>query len=73
MALSTFVKINSVTNLTDARYGAGMYVDLLGFDLDDSSQNFMSRSSSTKSADGYQELILSVNFHTNSIRLLVRF
>lgn len=42
MALSTFVKLNSVTNLTDARYGAGMYVDLLGFDLDESSQNFMS-------------------------------
>jgi phosphoribosylanthranilate isomerase len=41
MALSTFVKINSVTNLTDARYGAGMYVDLLGFNLDRSSQNFI--------------------------------
>jgi phosphoribosylanthranilate isomerase len=42
MALSTFVKINSVTNLTDARYGAGMYVDLLGFDLERTSQHYIS-------------------------------
>lgn len=33
MALRTFVKINSVNNLTDARYCAGMYVDLIGFEL----------------------------------------
>lgn len=31
MALSTFVKINSVNNLSDARYCAGMGVDLIGF------------------------------------------
>ncbi|MFN3996594.1 phosphoribosylanthranilate isomerase [Algoriphagus sp.] len=42
MALTTFVKINSVTNLTDARYGAGMYVDLLGFNLDRTAQNYIS-------------------------------
>lgn len=42
MALKTFVKINSITNLTDARYGAGMYVNLLGFDLDSSSEKFTS-------------------------------
>lgn len=41
MALSTFVKINSVTNLTDARYGAGMYVDLLGFNLDSTDVNYV--------------------------------
>ncbi len=42
MALSTFVKINSVTNLTDARYGAGMYVNLLGFNLDRNSEKYVS-------------------------------
>lgn len=42
MALKTFVKLNSITNLTDARYGAGMYVNLLGFDLDSSSPNYIS-------------------------------
>jgi len=31
MALKTFVKVGSITNLTEARYCAGMGVDLLGF------------------------------------------
>src|SRR5688572_18265306 len=39
MALKTFVKLNSITNLTDARYGAGMYVNLLGFDLNGNTSN----------------------------------
>ncbi|MHA7128489.1 phosphoribosylanthranilate isomerase [Algoriphagus namhaensis] len=33
MALRTFVKVNSINNLSDARYCAGMYVNLLGFQL----------------------------------------
>ena len=41
MALSTFVKIDGVTNLSDARYCAGMYVDVLGFNLEESSQKFL--------------------------------
>jgi phosphoribosylanthranilate isomerase len=44
MALSTFVKINSITNLTDARYGAGMNVNLLGFNLNSNSEKFISPS-----------------------------
>ncbi|MFT7424854.1 MAG: phosphoribosylanthranilate isomerase, partial [Algoriphagus sp.] len=35
MALRTFVKINGITNLTDARYCSGMYVDLLGFTFEE--------------------------------------
>lgn len=42
MALGTFVKINSVTNLTDARYGAGMYVNLLGFNLERTADKYVS-------------------------------
>lgn len=34
MALQTFVKISNITNLSDARYCAGMGVDLLGFSMD---------------------------------------
>ncbi len=34
MALKTFVKISEVTNLSDARYCAGMGVNLIGFCLD---------------------------------------
>ena len=33
MALKTFVKINSVNNLSDARYCAGMNVNIIGFDI----------------------------------------
>ena len=41
MTLSTFVKIGGVTNLSDARYCAGMYVDVLGFDMEDHSEKFV--------------------------------
>jgi phosphoribosylanthranilate isomerase len=34
MALKTFVKISNISNLSDARYCAGMGVDVLGFRLD---------------------------------------
>ncbi len=34
MSLRTFVKIGSVNNLSDARYCAGMAVDLIGFNID---------------------------------------
>ena len=33
MALKTFVKVSGVNNLSDARYCAGMGVDILGFNL----------------------------------------
>ncbi|REG90342.1 phosphoribosylanthranilate isomerase [Algoriphagus antarcticus] len=41
MALRTFVKISGITNLSDARYCAGMYVDLLGFSLEEESEKFI--------------------------------
>ncbi|MFC5623888.1 phosphoribosylanthranilate isomerase [Algoriphagus winogradskyi] len=41
MALSTFVKISGITNLSDARYCSGMYVDLLGFSLEQESEKFI--------------------------------
>lgn len=41
MALSTFVKVSGITNLSDARYCAGMYVDLLGFSLEEESEKFI--------------------------------
>jgi phosphoribosylanthranilate isomerase len=42
MSLKTVVKINRITNLTDARYCSGMHVDILGFCLESSSPNFIS-------------------------------
>lgn len=42
MALKTKVKINRITNLTDARYCSGMYVDVLGFSLEEGAPNYIS-------------------------------
>ena len=44
MALKTFVKISSVNNLSDARYCAGMGVDIIGFDLHEGSDHYVSPS-----------------------------
>ena len=41
MALSTFVKVGGVTNLSDARYCAGMGVHVLGFDLEEGHANYV--------------------------------
>lgn len=40
--LKTFVKISNVTNLSDARYCAGMGVDMLGFVMDTDSTEYVS-------------------------------
>lgn len=42
MALKTFVKISNVNNLSDARYCSGMYVDLMGFSLENENEYFVS-------------------------------
>ncbi|QMU28427.1 phosphoribosylanthranilate isomerase [Adhaeribacter radiodurans] len=42
MALITSVIVNSINNLSDARYCAGMGVDMLGFCLDESQPNYIS-------------------------------
>ncbi|WP_114751908.1 phosphoribosylanthranilate isomerase [Pleomorphovibrio marinus] len=41
MSLKTFVKISNVNNLSDARYCAGMYVDLLGFSLEPNDEYYV--------------------------------
>jgi phosphoribosylanthranilate isomerase len=41
MALKTTVKINHVTNLSNARYCAGMGVEMIGFDLNKHHPNFV--------------------------------
>jgi len=42
MALKTFVKISEVNNLSDARYCAGMTVNLMGFDLQKDNPSYVS-------------------------------
>ena len=41
MALKTNVKISNVSNLSDARYCAGMGVDMLGFCTDESKPDYI--------------------------------
>lgn len=41
MALKTIVKISNVTNLSDARYCAGMGVDMLGFSMDEDTPEYI--------------------------------
>lgn len=41
MALKTFVKISGITNLSDARYCAGMYVNLIGFSLEEGTEKYV--------------------------------
>ena len=41
MALATYVKISTVTNLSDARYSAGMGVDAIGFRLEADQPGFV--------------------------------
>lgn len=41
MALQTLVKISGITNLTDARYCAGMGVEMVGFGIDESTNDFI--------------------------------
>ena len=42
MALKTFVKVGSISNLGVARYCAGMGVDQLGFNADETADHYMS-------------------------------
>lgn len=41
MALKTLVKVSEVNNLSDARYCAGMGVDMVGFNLNEGSDNYI--------------------------------
>jgi phosphoribosylanthranilate isomerase len=41
MSLKTFVKISNVSNLSDARYCAGMGVEMLGFMMDENSLEYV--------------------------------
>ena len=41
MALKTFVKVSHVNNLSDARYCAGMEVNILGFELEPDGEHYV--------------------------------
>ena len=62
MALSTFVKISSVSNLSDARYCSGMGVDLLGFGLNPAKEDAVS-----------PELFLEISNWVSGVRFVGEF
>ena len=41
MALKTLVKVGNISNLSDARYCAGMGVDFLGFNIDPANEHYV--------------------------------
>lgn len=64
MALKTFVKIGNVNNLSDARYCAGMYVDLMGFSLEENNEYFVPPASFKEITDWLSGLQYVAEFQT---------
>lgn len=73
MALKTKVKVGNITNLSDARYCAGMGVDLLGFPV--SGPNAISLEK-FKEINGWvtgPELVLEIDSSENAAELVQQF
>ncbi|MBW3468487.1 phosphoribosylanthranilate isomerase [Arthrospiribacter ruber] len=71
MALKTFVKISAVNNLSDARYCAGMQVNLMGFSLEENTKNFTSPEKFKEITDWLSGLEYIAEFsHTHPERIL---
>ena len=67
MSLKTFVKISNVTNLSDARYCAGMMVDVIGFNIDPTSDEFVSADDFSEITDWIAGVKFAGEFHTSYI------
>lgn len=71
MALKTFVKISAVNNLSDARYCAGMQVNLMGFNLEENNKNYTSPEKFKEITDWLSGLEYIAEFeHTHPERIL---
>ncbi|MCH7403233.1 phosphoribosylanthranilate isomerase [Belliella kenyensis] len=75
MALKTFVKISNINNLSDARYCAGMYVDLMGFNLENNHKDFVAPEKYKEITDWISGVAFVAEFetsHPDSILELVK-
>ena len=63
MGLKTFVKISNVTNLSDARYCAGMMVDVIGFSIDSTSGSYVSEEDFKEITDWVAGVSFAGEFH----------
>lgn len=70
MALKTFVKISNVTNLSDARYCAGMGVDLIGFSIDLDSDFYVSPEKAVEIAEWLAGVEFVAEFYGTDVNSL---
>ncbi len=68
MALNTFVKISHVNNLSDARYCAGMGVDLMGFNTDRDTPDFIRPEKFTEIAEWISGVEFVAEFETDNFQ-----
>lgn len=67
MALKTFVKISGVNNLSDARYCAGMLVDIIGFSLDDNDPAYIGREKFSEITEWLSGVAIAAEFSTHDV------
>lgn len=67
MALKTFVKISNVSSLSDARYCAGMMVDVIGFNIDPSSDQHIAIEDYTEITEWVAGVDFAGEFETSDI------
>jgi phosphoribosylanthranilate isomerase len=67
MALACTVKVGNVDNLSDARYCAGMGVDLLGFNLDPTHPGFIGAGHFKNLVEWVSGVRLVAEFHSASV------
>ncbi|GAB4229059.1 MAG: hypothetical protein Tsb0034_00560 [Ekhidna sp.] len=67
MALKTFVKISNISNLSDARYCAGMMVDVLGFNVDGTTDNYVSEGDFAEITEWVTGVQFAGEFHNASL------
>lgn len=70
MALKTFVKISNVTNLSDARYCAGMGVDLIGFNIDPTDENYIAPEKSIEIANWLAGVEFVGEYHGDNVEVV---
>ena len=71
MSLRTFVKIGNVNNLSDARYCAGMSVDLIGFNIDPEIKNHVTPASFREITDWISGIEFVGEFETDNAQIII--
>ena len=72
MALKTFVKVSKVNNLSDARYCAGMGVDVIGFNLVPESSQFVTPEKFSEITDWLSGVDFAGEFDSLPIKEITR-